>query len=299
MSVSSLLSVLCSERAEQVTKTYHDIKAVTHLLEEVRSRWCSCDLHVACCCMSPCAAAEGARPWVGRTHRPVPSEAESRTNNTEWNVGWTAGNFKRRGKDWCIINIYTILLVNGLHIVINPSLMVFLFGARLLNFATSCQWEMTFFSSTPALRSLRVLSPSLRELIILTEGRLSSGTVKPFCSVKVHVHLLVFVTYAVGGSSRSLNQALAKRGQAFTQWIAMVSYISLQRNCNSVRLALTIMATMSAMPPGDVTFASHLKALIARLILHSSVQQSLRFQGNPVSNMRHDAQFTCSEENGN
>lgn len=46
-----------------------------------------------------------------------------------------------------------------------------------------------------------MLSPSLRELIILTEGRLSSGTVKPFCSVKVHVHLLVFVTNPVGGRS--------------------------------------------------------------------------------------------------
>lgn len=31
-------SVLCSDRVGQVTKTYHDIKAVTHLLEEVRER---------------------------------------------------------------------------------------------------------------------------------------------------------------------------------------------------------------------------------------------------------------------
>lgn len=31
-------TVLCSERVGQVTKTYHDIKAVTHLLEEVRGR---------------------------------------------------------------------------------------------------------------------------------------------------------------------------------------------------------------------------------------------------------------------
>lgn len=30
--------VLCSDRVGQVTKTYHDIKAVTHLLEEVRER---------------------------------------------------------------------------------------------------------------------------------------------------------------------------------------------------------------------------------------------------------------------
>lgn len=31
-------TVLCSDRVGQVTKTYHDIKAVTHLLEEVRGR---------------------------------------------------------------------------------------------------------------------------------------------------------------------------------------------------------------------------------------------------------------------
>lgn len=31
-------SVLCSDRVGQVTKTYHDVKAVTHLLEEVRER---------------------------------------------------------------------------------------------------------------------------------------------------------------------------------------------------------------------------------------------------------------------
>ena len=30
-----LCAVLCSDRVGQVTKTYHDIKAVTHLLEEV------------------------------------------------------------------------------------------------------------------------------------------------------------------------------------------------------------------------------------------------------------------------
>lgn len=29
-------AVLCSERVGQITKTYHDIEAVTHLLEEVR-----------------------------------------------------------------------------------------------------------------------------------------------------------------------------------------------------------------------------------------------------------------------
>lgn len=35
-SFSPSCSVLCSDRVGQVTKTYHDIKAVTHLLEEVQ-----------------------------------------------------------------------------------------------------------------------------------------------------------------------------------------------------------------------------------------------------------------------
>lgn len=37
LSISFFFSaVLCSERVGQITKTYHDIEAVTHLLEEVR-----------------------------------------------------------------------------------------------------------------------------------------------------------------------------------------------------------------------------------------------------------------------
>lgn len=115
VSLSPPTTVLCSERVGQVTKTYHDIKAVTHLLEEVRGRrraderdyerlchdffWPACfsGVHsegdVSVFVVLPAnsesfslflyVTAERAGPGVSGEDRPVAAEAEPRADGSQ------------------------------------------------------------------------------------------------------------------------------------------------------------------------------------------------------------------------
>lgn len=222
--------MLCSDRVGQVTKTYHDIKAVTHLLEEVRGRhtadewdyrglklsasltsavshpfqhtyfcqchqkshletfgktvkwiwsffcqtnfkkmlyeWAlSCKINVTF--MYHFAERAGSR--VSSTDRSVPPETESRTDDPQWNTGWTAWNCKGRGinkphyldtpahSHW---NTWSMWISYSLLSSSDASLLHF---SRSLNFVTSSRCETTSFNSTQALRRLRTLSHTHRE----------------------------------------------------------------------------------------------------------------------------------------
>lgn len=124
-------TVLCSERVGQVTKTYHDIKAVTHLLEEVRGRHRADErdyerlcrrlsrffgLSVSLQCIQKemsvfvvlpansesfsfflSVTAERAGSGVSGEDRPVAAEAEPRADGSQWNDRWAAGDCKGRG----------------------------------------------------------------------------------------------------------------------------------------------------------------------------------------------------------
>lgn len=222
--------MLCSDRVGQVTKTYHDIKAVTHLLEEVRGRhkadewdyrglkltasltsvvchpinhtyfwqrhqkdhlemfgkmvkwiWlficqikkkmayqCALSCKINVTCMYHFAERAGSR--VSSTDRSVPPEAESRTDDTQWNTGWTAWNCKGRGTNKTWLPRYTPVhshwntwLMWISYSLLSSSDANLLHFSRSLNFVMSCRCETTSFSSTQALRRSRTLSHSHRK----------------------------------------------------------------------------------------------------------------------------------------
>lgn len=102
--------VLCAERVVRITKTYHDIDAVTNLLDEVR--WCLLAQGLgACGTPGTCGGgrageggqsrgwvpadadlplAEGAGPGAGGAHRAVPAEAEPEPDRAQRAPGGAA-----------------------------------------------------------------------------------------------------------------------------------------------------------------------------------------------------------------
>lgn len=107
--------VLCTERAVRITKTYHDIDAVTNLLDEVRhsllrargargcaggpgglQEWGQIGDRVPADTELP-PPAERAGPGAGGAHRAVPAEAEPEPDGAQRAAGGAAGAGQRGG----------------------------------------------------------------------------------------------------------------------------------------------------------------------------------------------------------
>lgn len=106
--------VLCTERAVRITKTYHDIDAVTNLLDEVRrsllrargARGCAGgpgglqewgQIGDGSWLTQSSPPAERAGPGAGGAHRAVPAEAEPEPDGAQRAAGGAAGAGQRGG----------------------------------------------------------------------------------------------------------------------------------------------------------------------------------------------------------